>query len=106
MEATLHPPVPFYTFFLTSIMETVRTNIGECVLSSYKTLTCESAKNILMFQNIDETIDFIMNKFPEWKIENNIIDLRTQQHSKSEVISSKKLIEQTLSYASELERIV
>ena len=49
-EAAL-PPVESYTFFLKSLLETVRINIGECAAASYSVLTIEAATKILMFQN-------------------------------------------------------
>ncbi len=106
MQATVSPPVQYYSFFLTSILETVRLNIGECVEASYKTLTIDSARQILMFNTIDEVRPFISEKFPDWNINGDIIDLRAQKLTKSEEIPSQKLISQNLSYASELERIV
>ena len=50
MSSASHPPVEFYSFFLTSLLETVRINIGECVASSYRSLTLTAAKKVLMFE--------------------------------------------------------
>ena len=109
LQAAAHPPVPYYSFFLTSLLETVRMNIGECVAASYKKLTLSAAKEILMFSTNEETLEFISVNYPSWSIGGgggDEIDLQEQKGSRSEGIPSVKLISQTLAYATELERIV
>jgi hypothetical protein len=51
LVAAANPPVKFYSYFLTSLLETVRINIGECVSSAYDSLTLVAATKILMFEN-------------------------------------------------------
>ena len=51
MAAAAHPPVEYYTFFLKSLLETVRLNIGECAAASYSTLTIAAATKVLMFNS-------------------------------------------------------
>ena len=51
MAAAAHPPVEYYTFFLKSLLETVRINIGECAAASYSTLTIAAATKLFMFDN-------------------------------------------------------
>jgi len=106
LSAASNPPVASYSFFLTSLLETVRTNIAECAAASYSTLTATAAAKILMFTSESEALVFIKEQYPDWAIEGNLIDLRSTKSAKSEEISSHKLIQQTLGYATELERIV
>ena len=111
MQAAATPPVEYYSFFLTSLLETVRLNICECVLAAYKMLTPQAAMKILMFSSLDETVEFFNDHYPEMEVSASTqsIDLRSQSHHashKSEEVPSLKLINQTLSYATELERIV
>jgi hypothetical protein len=49
MAAAALPPVEYYNFFLKSLLETVRINIGECAAASYSTLTVTAATQVLMF---------------------------------------------------------
>eukprot|EP01041_Mallomonas_annulata_P011590 gene11590-24262_t len=105
MVAASHPPVDLYSFFLTSLLETVRINIAECIASSYRSLTITAAKDILMFTSNEETRDFIADQHPDWNIQNDIIELRQSKISKSDGIPAMKLALQNLSYATELERI-
>ena len=51
MASAVNPPVTYYSFFLRSLLETVRLNIGECVAAAYRKLTIDSARQILMFSN-------------------------------------------------------
>lgn len=106
MVEAASPPFNHYTFFLRSLLETVRVNIIECISASYKHLTLSGAREILMFSSLEETKSFISDMHPEWKIEGEYIDVAGQTTSKSEEIPSLRLIEQTLTYATELERIV
>lgn len=113
LQAAAAPPVEYYSFFLTSLLETVRLNICECVLAAYRTLTPQAAMKILMFTSAQETLEFFGDHYPELEVTaaTEYIDLQALQagggggHKKDEV-PSLKLIHQTLSYATELERIV
>merc|ERR1711871_86437 len=100
------PPFSHYTFFLKSLLETVRVNIVDCISTSYKNLTLSGAKEILMFTSTEETKTFIHEFHPEWKIQGDLIDVAGHVTLNSEEIPSMKLVEQTLTYATELERIV
>jgi len=106
LAAAANPPVPQFSFFLNSLLETVRLNIGECVAASYTSMKISSATKILMFSNDGDTKQFIQDNYADWKIEGETIVLGGNKVVKSEEIQSMKLIAQTLSYATELERIV
>ena len=126
MDAAAHPPCKSFSVFLAKLLRTVRINIGECAAASYRTLTIAAASDILMFNSeqvyikmlycardvthfcfcVQETLAFIEENYPHWEINNNIISLCSVKVNKSEEIPAMKLISQTLSYASELERIV
>lgn len=43
---------------------------------------------------------------PTWEIKNDLVIIRNDAQSKSDEISALKLISQTITYATELERIV
>lgn len=106
MAAAAQPPVEYYSFFLTSLLMTVRINIGECASASYSTLQLAAATSILMFNSDKETIEFVSQNYPDWLLVGTTFDLRATKAVKSEEIPSLRLIAQQLSYATELERIV
>ncbi len=51
LAAAANPPTKYYSFFLTSLLETVRINIGECAAAAYASITLAAATKILMFDN-------------------------------------------------------
>lgn len=111
LQEAASPPVEFYSFFLTSLLETVRVNICECVLAAYRNLTLQAATKVLMFNSVDETVCFFNAHYPELDVSSSTtnIDLGSEDDRmlhRSEDIPSLRLINQTLSYATELERIV
>eukprot|EP01034_Spumella_vulgaris_P021789 gene21789-27858_t len=108
LVSAANPPVKFYSFFLTSLLETVRINIGECVSSAYDSLTVGAATKILMFDNKEETTEFISDYYPTWVVEGDVVRTSSAAEgaAKTVEISSMKLITQNLAYATELERIV
>jgi hypothetical protein len=109
MQAATQPPVQYYSFFLTSLLETVRSNICECVIASYRSLSLQAATEVLMFNTTAETMEFISSKHPELSVESGTIDLISHKGDSAKLEEERKshrLIEQTLTYAAELERIV
>lgn len=85
----------------------MRLNIGECIAAAYSTLSVAAATKMLMFTQPKETLEFISDYFTEWSVFGDTINLTMAKHvPRSEGIPSMKLITQTLSYATELERIV
>ena len=108
MTAAAQPPFESYGFFLSSLLETVRVNIADCAEVSYNTITPSALKEILMFSSEKEALQFIGEHYPNWDQEGNVFKLKpeVQKLSSASDISSQKLITQTLTYASELDRIV
>jgi 26S proteasome regulatory subunit N12 len=108
MSAAAKPPVELYSFFLKSLLETVRLNICECAEASYHTLQVTSAQKILMCASKDEVLAFVGKHYPDWNLQGETFHLKpsTIKAATSEDVSSLSLISQTLSYATELERIV
>lgn len=107
LSAATKPPVPQYSFFLSSLMETVRINIAECAQAAYKTLSISDAAKLLMFANNKDVLEFIDDNYPLWEVQEGSIRLIARDVvTKSEGIPNHKIINQVLTYASELERIV
>ncbi len=110
LAAAERPPVEHYGFFLLSLMRTVRLNIAECASAAYQTLSVTAATKLLMFHSAEETKAFIAENQPDWLVgEDGVINLGKQRNMAAvrvESIPSLKLIQQQLTYASELERIV
>ncbi len=106
LTSAKNPPTEYFHFFLRSLLDTVRINIGDCAAASYSKLSIGAAKSVLMFSTTEETLAFVKEEYPDWTVTDKEIDLRATKVAKSEEINSQKLISQTLGYATELERIV
>lgn len=50
LVAAAHPPIQYYSFFLASLLETVRINIGECAAAAYESIGLAAATKLLMFE--------------------------------------------------------
>jgi len=108
MAAAEKPPAELYSFFLGSLLETVRMNIAECAELAYVSLTPASAKEVLMFQSVAEASSFISRNCPGWTLQGDkyLLKPTTEKVFRAEDISSHTLISQSLAYATELDRIV
>lgn len=109
LRAASQPPNPSFNFFLNSLLETVRINIADCASSSYASLTIHAATDLLMFKSTAETLSFVEAYYKdEWVVDlkDSSINVKGQQLQRSEGIPALKVITQSLSYATEMERIV
>ena len=55
---------------------------------------------------IQETVAFIGAKYPQWSVSGDKIEFRVHKVTKADDIPAERLISQTLTYATELERII
>jgi 26S proteasome regulatory subunit N12 len=109
LQAAANPPTQYFSFFLKSLLETVRINIGECAAAAYKSITIAAITEVLMFDREEETLEFMADFYPTWDVDamQGVVTLSgSKGASKADEMPSLKLINQNLSYATELERIV
>ncbi|KAG0448370.1 hypothetical protein HPP92_027865 [Vanilla planifolia] len=100
-------PHETYVYFMDLLAKTVRDEIAGCSEKVYDFLTIADAKKILMFSSDQELSDYIAEEHPEWEIKNGCLFFqRAKESQPCKEIPSLQLINQTLSYARELERIV
>jgi len=103
------PHVASYTFFMENLLETVRDSIADCVEVSYKSMKLEDAVTMMKFSSVGELQEYVSEKREDWIVETGGELLTFQPPpvgSKAADIPSLKLMAQSLSYATELERIV
>ena len=109
LNAGTHVPHPSYTFFMDNLLQTVRDAIADCVEVSYKTMKMDEAVKMMKFDSGTDLLQYIQECRDDWIVDGITGDLCFQPPSggaKASDIPSQKLIAQTLSYATELERIV
>lgn len=109
LKSATHVPDASYTFFMDNLVQTVRDSIADCVEVSYKTMKIDDAVTLMKFDNRDELMEYIQECRDDWIVDEMSEELCFQlpsEGAKASDIPSHKLIAQTLSYATELERIV
>ena len=101
-------PDPSYQFFVDNLLQTVRDSIADCIEVSYKGLKIADAMTMMKFPTQQELMEYIEDCRDDWIVENNdtLCFQPPPSGSKASDIPSMKLIAQSLSYATEMERIV
>lgn len=107
LNAGSNVPDPSYSFFMENLLETVRDSIADCVEVSYKSMKLSDAVTMMKFESIAELQEYIQEKREDWIVEGDMLTFQPPPiGSKAVDIPSMNLISQSLSYATELERIV
>eukprot|EP01118_Nematostelium_gracile_P006096 TRINITY_DN194_c0_g1_i1.p1 TRINITY_DN194_c0_g1~~TRINITY_DN194_c0_g1_i1.p1 ORF type:complete len:278 (-),score=83.42 TRINITY_DN194_c0_g1_i1:27-809(-) len=104
LKATSDVPSKYFSFFMGLLMNTVRDQIASCSEAAYRNVSLGDAQKILAFQNADQLKQYSDSR--GWKIENNTIQFKHDSANDKNDIPTLGLIQQTLQYARELERIV
>uniref|UniRef100_A0A7S2MTK9 CSN8/PSMD8/EIF3K domain-containing protein n=1 Tax=Helicotheca tamesis TaxID=374047 RepID=A0A7S2MTK9_9STRA len=108
LTAGSHVPDPSYTFFIDNLLQTVRDSIAECVEVSYKAMKIQDAMTMMKFESTNQLLEYIENNREDWIVEggDTLCFQPPVVGGKASDIPSMDLISQSLSYATELERIV
>ncbi|KAL3619169.1 26S proteasome non-ATPase regulatory subunit 8 A [Castilleja foliolosa] len=100
-------PHETYGYFMDLLAKTVRDEISGCSEKAYDSLSVNDAKQMLLFSSDKELLEYIEKEHSEWEIKNGTVFFQKAKESvPCKEIPSLQLINQTLSYARELERIV
>ncbi|XP_074579932.1 26S proteasome non-ATPase regulatory subunit 8 homolog A-like [Curcuma longa] len=107
LSARQSVPHDTYVYFMDLLAKTVRDEIAGCSEKAYDYLSINDAKKILMFSSDQELSDYVSEEHPEWEINDGCVFFQKAKESQPcKEIPALQLINQTLSYARELERIV
>ncbi|KAF8413335.1 hypothetical protein HHK36_001314 [Tetracentron sinense] len=100
-------PHETYVYFMDLLAKTVRDEIAGCSEKAYDYLSMNDARQMLMFTSDQELSEYITEEHPEWEMKNGVVFFqKAKESAPCKEIPSLQLINQTLSYARELERIV
>lgn len=100
-----HPEL--FGFFMTRLLDTVRETIADCSEAAYESLSVDAARELMMFDTQQEFLAFVKKLHPSWAFTTEgRITFNPAKQKKSCEIPSIRLITESLSYATELERIV
>ncbi|CAN0840903.1 26S proteasome non-ATPase regulatory subunit 8 homolog A [Linum grandiflorum] len=106
---TAKQTVPYkdYDYFMDLLAKTVRDEIAGCSEKAYDSLSIKNAREILLFSSDNELHQYIKEEHPEWETKDGfVVFQKAKESAPCKEIPSLQLINQTLSYARELERIV
>ncbi|XP_078438141.1 regulatory particle non-ATPase 12A [Wolffia australiana] len=100
-------PHESYVYFMDLLAKTVRDEIASCSEKAYDSLSTAEAKRILTLSSDEQLALFLLKDRKQWEIRNGRVYFqRSKKSAPRKEIPSLQLINQTLSYAKELERIV
>jgi len=100
-------PHETYVYFMDLLAKTVRDEIAGCSEKAYDSLSVADAKKILMFSSDRELQGYVIEDHPSWEIRGSSVYFqKVKDLAPCKEIPSLQLINQTLGYARELERIV
>ncbi|KAF5478048.1 26S proteasome non-ATPase regulatory subunit 8 homolog A-like [Juglans microcarpa x Juglans regia] len=100
-------PHETYVYFMDLLVKTVRDEIAGCSEKAYDYLSINDAQQMLLFSSNQELLEYVKEDHPEWEIKNKLVYFqKAKESAPCKEIPSLQLINQTLSYARELERIV
>lgn len=107
LEARANVPNPFFPFFLSKLVLTVRANIADCAEIAYQCLELADAQKMLLFDSPAELSAYIQEHKTEWTVREGHVWFKAPEKSLgASDIPSLRLVGETLSYATELDRIV
>eukprot|EP01138_Halocafeteria_seosinensis_P002170 gb/GECG01002220.1/.p1 GENE.gb/GECG01002220.1/~~gb/GECG01002220.1/.p1 ORF type:complete len:270 (+),score=40.16 gb/GECG01002220.1/:1-810(+) len=105
LHAAREPPAQVYKIFLDKLTETVRSDIADCLAASYERLPVQEAAKKLQLSSQNAVQDFVKHNDLNWKFEGSDV-VFVPSDAKGVSVQSRQLIENTLHYATELEKIV
>ncbi|KAG2677002.1 hypothetical protein I3760_12G078200 [Carya illinoinensis] len=107
LSARQKVPHETYVYFMDLLANTVRDEIAGCSEKAYDYLSINDARQMLLFSSDQELLEYIKEDHPEWEMKNSSVFFqKAKESAPCKEIPSLQLINQTLSYARELERIV
>ena len=107
---TTQVPDASFQFFVDNLLQTVRDSIADCMEVSYKEMSLSSAMTMMKFTTPQDLLDYIQEYRDDWLVTNDNQTLCFQPPSAGSRVStdipSMQWIAQSLSYATEMERII
>lgn len=109
MEGSYHKifnkdvPRKQFTYFMETLVDMVRERVAECSEQAYSTVPASDARDLLLLDS-DDKLQAVINE-RGWDVAGGVVSF-PKEADVSLVIPNNRVIEQTLFYATELERIV
>lgn len=107
LNAGLHVPDASYRCFMDQLLLTVRDSIADCMEVSYHTLLLSDAVTMMKFDTQAALMEYLEESRDDWIVDGDRLCFQPPPTgNKASDIPNTKLIAQSLSYATEMERIV
>lgn len=107
LSARRDVPHETYVYFMDLLAKTVRDEIAGCSEKGYDYLSINDAKKMFMFSSDKELQQYIAEEHPEWDVKDGrVLFQKAKESQPCKEIPAAPVINQTLGYARELERIV
>ncbi|XP_010533567.1 PREDICTED: 26S proteasome non-ATPase regulatory subunit 8 homolog A-like [Tarenaya hassleriana] len=107
LSARQTAPDATYVYFMDLLAKTIRDEIAGCSEKAYDFLSISDARQMLLFSSDQELLTYVEEEHPEWEAKDGfVVFQKAKEAAPCKEIPSLQLINQTLSYARELERIV
>eukprot|EP00873_Tetraselmis_striata_P002417 jgi/Tetstr1/422681/TSEL_013479.t1 len=98
-------PAESFKYFMDCLTSTVREEIASCSEKAYQSLRVKDAKDIMLFKNEKEVLSYASER--GWEVQDGkVLFTPAPKCSAAKELPSLELINYTLTYAKELERIV
>ncbi|CAN7026415.1 unnamed protein product [Brassica oleracea var. botrytis] len=107
LSARQTAPDATYVYFMDLLAKTIRDEIAGCSEKAYDYVSISDARQMLLFSSDQELLTYVNEEHPEWEVKDGfVVFQKAKETAPCKEIPSLQLINQTLSYARELERIV
>ena len=90
-------------YFMDTLVDTVREAIAECSEKAYGSVTTGELQSLLMLASAAELQDYAEDR--GWSVQGGVVTFK-EKEGRLLALPSTQLIQESLSYAKELERIV
>lgn len=92
-------------YFMDMLVDTVRDEIADCSEKAYASIKAADLQGLLMFASPKELSDFAEQR--GWSVDGSVVTFsKMEDEAPAQKLPSTQLIQETLAYAKELERIV
>ena len=92
-------------YFMDMLVDTVRDEIADCSEKAYASIKAADLQGLLMFSSPTELAEFAEGR--GWSVDGAVVSFsRMEDEAPAQKLPSTQLIQETLAYAKELERIV
>lgn len=104
LSAKSNVPDQSYLYFMDKLISTVRDEIASCSERAYKQLSVPEAQKLMLFTSAKEALQFAEER--GWQVKGDIVYFDQQAQDDLKDLPAVELMNHTLTYARELERIV